>query len=197
MNTNFALRKKLKPQELHVEVEDHPMVGGDDSVPDFLKPQELHVEVEDHPMVGGPDSVPDFLKPQELHVEVQDHPMVGGDDSVPDFLKPQELHVEVEDYPKTEVDTFDYSKEGELVGGPDSLPLFLLKPRAKRPKKIVNLKDRKQSINGGLDSLPPFLRSGYNDSHPHSLIQDHQMVGGDDSIPEAKRPKYYIQRIDN
>ena len=40
---------------------EEPMVGGPDSVPDFLKEEEPQVAEEEEPMVGGPESLPDFL----------------------------------------------------------------------------------------------------------------------------------------
>merc|ERR1712051_692957 len=77
--------------------EEEQMVGGPDSVPDFLKEEEP-VTVEE-PMVGGPDSVPDFLKEEEPELIV-DEPMVGGPDSVPDFLKDEEPDMSIMPVPE-------------------------------------------------------------------------------------------------
>ena len=78
------------------------MVGGPDSVPDFLKdPQpEVPPELIEEPMVGGPDSLPDFLKPElieeplpELIEEPVPEPVNSNEDyqgefdSLPDYIK--------------------------------------------------------------------------------------------------------------
>ena len=71
------------------------MVGGPDSVPDFLKEDEEPAAIQEpenmQPMDGGPDSVPDFLKEEpSVTPAVTEEPMVGGPESVPDFLKEDE-----------------------------------------------------------------------------------------------------------
>ena len=47
--------------------------------------------VVEEPMVGGPETVPDFLKEDQEPAVIQEpenmEPMDGGPDTVPDFLK--------------------------------------------------------------------------------------------------------------
>ena len=188
---------------------EEPMVGGPESVPDFLK-EPKEPEVIEEPIIGGPDSVPDFLKEPEELVPLDaigvsgDYVIDGYDNNKNDWH-----FVKIE---KTGMTVYRWSNRAgvswtlnERADDPDHLDVGEDCPYYKSGHTVAKLRRDaegnvtgiqgpgnewylkepeliEEPIIGGPDSIPDFLKE--------PEVIEEPMVGGPDSVPDfLKEPK--------